>query len=125
MSIDQPCLLSFSPVCYASLTFELCHSAFGVGTSDLLCLSVYIQIVRPQNMQKLLTYTYNVCIFIAMDIIWDPKKTEINFNKHGIRFSDAEMVLYDPFAMILEEHFVAGEQRFVTLVLMRLVVSSQ
>jgi len=66
-------------------------------------------------MQKLLTYTYNVCIFIAMDIIWDPKKTEINFNKHGIRFSDAEMVLYDPFAMTLEEHAVANEQRFVTI----------
>jgi len=54
-------------------------------------------------------------ISFAMDIIWDPKKAEINFKKHGIRFSDAEMVLYDPFAMTLEEHVVAGEQRFVTV----------
>jgi len=50
-----------------------------------------------------------------MDIIWDPKKAEINFKKHGTRFSDAEMVLYDPFAMTLEEHVVVGEQRFVTV----------
>ncbi len=54
-------------------------------------------------------------ISFAMDITWDPKKAEINFKKHGIRFSDGEMVLYDPFAMTLEEHVVAGEQRFVTV----------
>jgi hypothetical protein len=46
---------------------------------------------------------------------WDPNKAEINFKKHKIRFSDAEMVLYDPFAITLEEHVVATEQRFVTI----------
>jgi uncharacterized DUF497 family protein len=45
-----------------------------------------------------------------MIITWDPNKAEINFKKHGIRFSDAEMVLYDSFAMTLEEHIVANEQ---------------
>lgn len=50
-----------------------------------------------------------------MRITWDPDKAEINFKKHKIRFSDAEMVLYDPFAMTLEEHVVATEQRFVTV----------
>lgn len=50
-----------------------------------------------------------------MHINWDPKKAEINYKKHGIRFSDAETVLYDPFAMTLEEHVVANEQRFVTV----------
>ena len=50
-----------------------------------------------------------------MDITWDPSKAEINFKKHKIHFSDAEMVLYDPFAMTLEEHVVAAEQRFVTI----------
>jgi len=50
-----------------------------------------------------------------MRITWDPNKAEINFKKHKIRFSDAEMVLYDPFAMTLEEHVVATEQRFVTV----------
>jgi uncharacterized DUF497 family protein len=50
-----------------------------------------------------------------MIITWDPNKAEINFKKHGIRFSDAEMVLYDSFAMTLEEHIVANEQRYVTI----------
>ncbi|MGD9249449.1 MAG: BrnT family toxin [Desulfobacteraceae bacterium] len=50
-----------------------------------------------------------------MKIIWDPNKAKINFKKHGIRFSDAEMVLYDSFAMTLEEQIVANEQRYVTI----------
>ena len=50
-----------------------------------------------------------------MRLTWDPNKAEINFKKHKIHFSDAEMVLYDPFAMTLEEHVVAAEQRFVTI----------
>ncbi len=49
-----------------------------------------------------------------MQIAWDPNKAEINFKKHKIRFSDAEMVLYDPLAMTLEEHDIDNEQRFVT-----------
>jgi len=62
-----------------------------------------------------LTRTYNICIHSVMYITWDSNKAEINFKKHKIRFSDAEMVLYDPFAMTLEEHVVANEQRFVTV----------
>jgi uncharacterized DUF497 family protein len=50
-----------------------------------------------------------------MKITWDPNKAEINVKKHGIRFSDAEMVLYDSFAMTLEEQIVANEQRYVTI----------
>jgi len=44
-----------------------------------------------------------------MHITWDPDKAEISFGKHGIRFPDAELVLYDPFAMTLEDQVVAGE----------------
>ncbi|PKN61670.1 MAG: hypothetical protein CVU57_28405 [Deltaproteobacteria bacterium HGW-Deltaproteobacteria-15] len=50
-----------------------------------------------------------------MQIIWDPNKAELNFKKHRVRFSDAELVLYDPFAMTLEEQVREGEQRFVTV----------
>lgn len=50
-----------------------------------------------------------------MYINWDLKKAEINFKKHKIRFSDAETVLYDPFAMTLEEQDISGEPRFVTV----------
>jgi uncharacterized DUF497 family protein len=52
---------------------------------------------------------------LAMNITWDPNKAEVNFKKHGIRFSDAEVALYDTFAMTLEEHIVANEQRYVTI----------
>ena len=50
-----------------------------------------------------------------MRITWDPNKAEIIFKKHKIRFSDAEVALFDPFAMTLEEHLVATERRFVTV----------
>jgi uncharacterized DUF497 family protein len=50
-----------------------------------------------------------------MNITWDPDKAEINFKIHGVRFPDAEFVLYDPFAMTLEDHVVSGEKRFVTV----------
>ena len=50
-----------------------------------------------------------------MNITWDPNKAEINFKKHGIRFPDAEFVLYDPFAMTMEDRVVAAEKRFVTV----------
>ena len=52
---------------------------------------------------------------LTMDITWDPNKADTNFKKHGIRFSDAEMVLYDSFAMTIEERIVANEQRYVTI----------
>ena len=52
---------------------------------------------------------------LAMDITWDPIKAETNFKKHGIRFSDAEIVLYDSFAMTIEEQIVANELRYVTI----------
>ena len=50
-----------------------------------------------------------------MDIIWDPKKAETNFRKHGVHFSDAETVLFDPLALTLKDQDVDGEQRFVTV----------
>jgi uncharacterized protein len=50
-----------------------------------------------------------------MFITWDPNKAEINFKKHRIRFSDAEAVLFDPFALTFEEQVVATEQRYVTV----------
>ena len=52
---------------------------------------------------------------INMDIIWDPKKAETNFRKHGVRFSDAETVLFDPLALTLKDQDGDGEQRFVTV----------
>ena len=53
--------------------------------------------------------------FQVMNITWDPNKAETNFKKHGIRFSDAEIVLYDDFAMTIEEQIVVNELRYVTV----------
>ena len=51
----------------------------------------------------------------AIDVTWDPKKAESNFRKHGVRFSDAETVLFDPFALTLNYQDADGEQCFVTV----------
>ena len=50
-----------------------------------------------------------------MDAVWDPEKAKSNVKKHGIRFSDAEMVLFDPNALTREDMISDGEQRFVTV----------
>ena len=50
-----------------------------------------------------------------MKISFDPKKAASNFRKHGVRFSDAESVLFDPTALTREDKAAEGEQRFVTI----------
>jgi hypothetical protein len=44
-----------------------------------------------------------------------PRKAASNQRKHGIRFSDAEAVLFDPFALTWEDTQTRGEQRFVSI----------
>ena len=41
--------------------------------------------------------------------------SESEFESHGIRFSDAEMVLFDPKALTREDTEARGEQRFVSV----------
>lgn len=50
-----------------------------------------------------------------MDVVWDPEKARENLKKHGVRFSDAETVLFDPNALTREDMESEGEQRFVTV----------
>ncbi len=50
-----------------------------------------------------------------MKTVWDPNKAEKNYNKHKIRFSDAESVLFDPCALTIEDTAPEGEQRHVTV----------
>ena len=50
-----------------------------------------------------------------MNIIWDPDKASSNLQKHGVRFSDAESVLYDPLALTIEDEDAISEHRFVSL----------
>jgi uncharacterized DUF497 family protein len=50
-----------------------------------------------------------------MNATWDPNKAKINLRKHGIRFSDAEMVLFDPSAILYEDEDAEGEQRHLSI----------
>lgn len=50
-----------------------------------------------------------------MKITFDPRKAASNLRKHGIRFSDAEAVLFDPMALTREDRDAEGEQRFVSI----------
>jgi hypothetical protein len=50
-----------------------------------------------------------------MKVTWDPLKARANLDKHGVRFADAESVLFDPGALTREDEYAEGEQRFVSV----------
>ena len=50
-----------------------------------------------------------------MEVRWDPAKATANFRKHGVHFSDAESVLFDPLSLSMEDTTSEGEQRFVSI----------
>ena len=50
-----------------------------------------------------------------MRVTWDPEKAATNLRKHRIRFADAELVLFDPQAITIEDFTAEGEQRHVSL----------
>jgi uncharacterized protein len=52
---------------------------------------------------------------VCMRAVWDPDKAKANLEKHGVRFSDAELVLYDPYAVTVEDSAVQGEQRYLSV----------
>ena len=61
----------------------------------------------------------DVCILyvyaFSVQVIWDPDKARSNLSKHGVRFSDAELVLSDSVALTREDSSAGGEQRFVSI----------
>ena len=48
-----------------------------------------------------------------MVVAWDPLKAAANLEKHGIRFTDALAVVFDPAAVTIDEVDVGGEDRLV------------
>ena len=50
-----------------------------------------------------------------MRVEWDPEKAISNFKKHGVRFSDVEVALFDPNAMTHEDEDAEGERHFVSI----------
>ena len=49
-----------------------------------------------------------------MKVVWDSGKARSNLKKHGVRFPDAELVLFDPMALTYEDKDAEGERRFVS-----------
>jgi len=51
-----------------------------------------------------------------MSCEWDPRKAEVNFKKHGVRFSEAEPVFSDDLAVTnTDDESDPDEQRFVSI----------
>ncbi len=50
-----------------------------------------------------------------MDIEWDPAKARSNLTKHGVSFSDVEVVFGDPFAISMTDERGEDEERFLTI----------
>jgi uncharacterized protein len=50
-----------------------------------------------------------------MQATWDPRKAKANLAKHGIRLSDAEVVLADPKGLTDEDSTSGAERRFVSI----------
>ncbi len=48
-------------------------------------------------------------------IVWDPEKARANLEKHGVRFSDAEVALFDSNAITVEDETSEGERRYVSI----------
>ncbi|OBQ12864.1 MAG: hypothetical protein AN490_04000 [Anabaena sp. AL09] len=63
------------------------------------------------SLDIILTNTYNIC----MQVEWNPEKAKSNLQKHGVSFSDAEAVLFDPYALSFEDQSAQGEQRFIIM----------
>jgi uncharacterized DUF497 family protein len=54
-----------------------------------------------------------------MQCTWDEAKRRINLRKHGLDFVDASTVFTGPTFTFEDDRFVYGEQRFITLGLLR------
>ena len=52
---------------------------------------------------------------VAMNYQWDLDKAVSNQDKHDVDFADAVGVFEDEWAMTIEEQYVEGEQRYVTM----------
>lgn len=59
-----------------------------------------------------MNYSLEICILYVytedVDAVWDPEKARANLKTHGVRFSDAEIVLFDPNALTTEDTNAEG-----------------
>jgi uncharacterized protein len=60
--------------------------------------------------------TYKVCTITDVEFVWDPKKERENIKKHGVSFSDAMTVFYDPLAKVTSDpDHSEDEDRFILI----------
>ena len=51
-----------------------------------------------------------------MNCEWDPRKAEVNFKKHGVRFAEAEPIFEDDFAITnMDDESDPHELRYVSI----------
>ena len=50
-----------------------------------------------------------------MESTFDPNKNAANLRKHGVRLSDGDGVLNDPFALTIDDSSTEDEQRLVSI----------
>ena len=51
-----------------------------------------------------------------MDFDWEVRKAEVNYKKHGVRFTESLTVFEDDFAItVTDQESDAGELRFVSI----------
>lgn len=50
-----------------------------------------------------------------MSVEYDPKKAQINWQKHGVSLAEAEFVLFDPLAIHDFDPDTSEEDRFIAL----------
>jgi len=46
---------------------------------------------------------------------WDERKASGNQRKHGVTFTEAALVFKDPFAVLIQDRIVNGEERWQTI----------
>ena len=50
-----------------------------------------------------------------MEIEFDPKKAASNLKKHAVDFDEAATVLFDPYALVIDDPDALDEQRLILL----------
>ena len=50
-----------------------------------------------------------------MEFEWDNKKSQINYEKHGLSFSDAPIVFSSEIVNFVDDRYPYGEERWITL----------
>lgn len=65
--------------------------------------------------KKIVDICINIHILWAMDFSWDERKRKNNVRHHGFDFADAETVFEGFTLTVGDDRFPYGEQRFITL----------